>query len=164
MLGLGMLNGIGAYCYFDALQTIPVSLAILIYYTYPVFCVIIGWGWRKRRPCRNASLAAMLILIAVSLVATPETLRGVPASAILSCAIAPLVFAGHIQYLAKPAQHIPATGRIAWSSAGHLVILIPMMLLSPLSSCCHKASVDYMDCWEFQSLRQPFLSLCFWPA
>ncbi|WP_271274073.1 DMT family transporter [Aliamphritea hakodatensis] len=131
MLGLGMLNGIGAYCYFDALQTIPVSLAILIYYTYPVFCVIIGWGWRKRRPCRNASLAAMLILIAVSLVATPETLRGVPVSAMLSCAIAPLIFAAHIQYLAKPAQHIPATGRIAWSSAGHLVILVPMMLLSP---------------------------------
>ncbi len=131
MLFLGMLNGIGAYFYFDALQTIPVSLAILIYYTYPVFCVAIGWVWRKRRPCRNASLAALLILIAVSLVATPDTLNGVPLSAILTCAIAPLVFAGHIQYLAKPVQNIPATKRVAWSCNGHLLILIPMLMLSP---------------------------------
>lgn len=131
MLLLGMLNGIGAYCYFDALQNIPVSLAILIYYTYPVFCVAIGWLWRKRKPCRNASLAAMLILIAVSLVATPDTLNGVPLTSLLICAIAPLVFAIHIQYLAKPTQQMPATKRIAWSSTGHLFVLVPMMLLSP---------------------------------
>jgi drug/metabolite transporter (DMT)-like permease len=125
---LGITGGISIFGYFHALETIPAATAILIYYSYPVFSVLIGWAVFKRVPSQNALISAALVAIAASLTVRPETL---PAEALLSvaaCFLAPLAVATQVQYLSNPRRNIPTTNRMAWITIGHVMVLLPIAL------------------------------------
>lgn len=130
MLMIGFVNGIGVLAYFYALQTLPSATAILIYYTYPFFSLLIGVLIFKRRLSVNALLSAALVLIAASLVINPAQLSVESKWAVLGCFIAPMIFAFQIQYLANPKQDLAPLRRMAWGTMGHLVILIPIAIYS----------------------------------
>ncbi|MEH6578717.1 MAG: EamA family transporter [Amphritea sp.] len=129
MLAIGIANGAAIFCYFYALDTIPAATAILIYYTYPFFSVIVGWLVFKRRPTLNAFMSAALVLVAASLVIDPDSLSVESRLTVLACFLAPLVFATQIQYLSKPLQKISITRRMAWGTLGHIVVLLPIAAL-----------------------------------
>lgn len=128
MLMIGVANGIGIFAYFYALQTLASATAILIYYTYPFFSLLIGVLIFKRRLNTNAVLSAALVLIAASLVIDPEALSMESKWALIGCFLAPMIFAFQIQYLAKPKQNLTAPRRMAWGTMGHLIILIPLAI------------------------------------
>ncbi|MFT5115914.1 MAG: drug/metabolite transporter (DMT)-like permease [Parasphingorhabdus sp.] len=128
MLALGAVNGVAILLYFRAIDVLPAATAILIYYTYPVFNVIIGWLIFGRRPTRNALAAAALILVAASLTIHPESLPSDALNAIMGCFLAPLVFAFVIQYLASPIQVVSHTNRLATSLSGHVLVLLPLAI------------------------------------
>ncbi len=125
---LGVVSGVSIFCYFHALRTIPAATAILIYYSYPVFSVLIGWIVFKREPSQNALVSAALVAIAASLTVTPEAL---PIDALLSvaaCFLAPLTVAIQVQYLSNPRKNIPTTNRMAWITIGHVLVLLPIAI------------------------------------
>ena len=128
MLLLGASNGAAIFAYFNALEVIPAASVILIYYTYPVFCVLVGWLFFRRRPSQNTLVAALLILLAASLAVQPETLSGEAGLALAGSFLAPLMIAFQIQYLAAPKQAMKPLSRIAWGSIGHLLVLIPLVV------------------------------------
>jgi drug/metabolite transporter (DMT)-like permease len=128
MLMIGFANAIGVLAYFYALQTLPSATAILIYYTYPFFSLLIGVLIFKRRLSMNALLSAALVLIAASLVIDPAQLSLESKWAVLGCFLAPMIFAFQIQYLANPKQNLAPLTRMAWGTMGHLVILIPIAI------------------------------------
>lgn len=128
MLMLGFANGIGIFAYFYALQTLASATAILIYYTYPFFSLLLGVLIFKRSVNTNAVLSAALVLIAASLVIDPAALSMESKFALIGCFLAPLVFAFQIQYLAKPKQSLTAPRRMAWGTLGHLIVLIPLAI------------------------------------
>lgn len=130
MLMLGLVNGVGVLAYFYALQTLPSATAILIYYTYPFFSLLIGMLIFKRALSINASLSAALVLIAASLVIDPSQLSLESKWAVIGCFLAPMIFAFQIQYLAKPKQNLTALSRMAWGTMGHLIVLIPVAVYS----------------------------------
>ena len=130
MLMIGFMNAIGVFAYFHALQVLDSSTAILIYYTYPFFSLLIGVLIFKRALTVNALLSAILVLIAASLVIDPSALSMQSKSALIGCFFAPMIFAFQIQYLAKPKQNLSAACRIAWVTIGHLLILIPLAIYS----------------------------------
>jgi drug/metabolite transporter (DMT)-like permease len=130
MLMLGLANGIAIFAYFHALQTLASTTAILIYYTYPFFSLLIGVLIFKRSLSVNAVLSATLVLIAASLVIDPAKLSMASKWALMGCFLAPMVFALQIQYLAKPKQNLTAPRRMAWGTMGHLIILIPLAIYS----------------------------------
>lgn len=129
MLLLGAFNALGVLLYFKAINEIPVSAAILIYYSYPFFNVLLGWLLFQRRPSRNALAAAAIILVAASLTITPELVSAELLLPTLGCFVAPLAFALIIQYLDKPKQPLAASKRLAGSLIGHLLVLLPLALL-----------------------------------
>lgn len=129
-LALGFISGIAIFSYFHALETLPAATAILIYYTYPVFSVLIGWVAFKRVPSQNALVAAALIAIAASLTVRPEALSADQLFSVAACFLAPLVVATQVQYLSNPIKNIPTTNRMAWITIGHIFVLLPLAILS----------------------------------
>lgn len=129
MLMIGFVNGLGVLAYFYALQTLAPSTAILIYYTYPFFSLLIGVLIFKRSFSINALLSASLVLIAASLVIDPSQFSMESKwVALIGCFLAPIIFAFQIQYLAKPKQNLSAPRRMAWGTMGHLIIVIPLVI------------------------------------
>nr|WP_090726170.1 DMT family transporter [Neptunomonas qingdaonensis] len=127
---LGIASGISIFGYFHALDTLPAATAILIYYTYPVFSVLIGWAVFKRRPTQNAWVAAALIAIAASLTVRPETLSADLLLSVVGCFLAPLMVATQVQYLSNPRRPIPTMNRMAWITSGHIIVLLPIAIWS----------------------------------
>jgi len=125
---LGLASGIAIFSYFHALETLPGATAILIYYTYPVFSVLIGWVIFKRTPSQNALISAALIVIAASLTVRPEALSTDQLFAVAACFLAPLVVATQVQYLSNPKKNITTLNRMAWITLGHILVLLPLAI------------------------------------
>ncbi|SIS55252.1 DMT family transporter [Neptunomonas antarctica] len=130
MLMLGIASGVSIFGYFHALNTLPAATAILIYYTYPVFSVLIGWIIFKRKPSQNALIAAALVAIAASLTVRPETLSAGLLLSVVGCFLAPLMVATQVQYLSNPRRNIPTMNRMAWITIGHIIVLLPIAIWS----------------------------------
>tara|TARA_R110001583_G_scaffold41314_6_gene131558 strand:- start:87 stop:989 length:903 start_codon:yes stop_codon:yes gene_type:complete len=128
MLMIGFANAVGVLAYFYALQILASATAILIYYTYPFFSLLIGVLIFKRSLSVNALVSAALVLIAASLVIDPSALSMESKWALIGCFFAPIIFAFQIQYLAKPKQNLTVLRRMAWGTMGHLIILIPLAI------------------------------------
>jgi drug/metabolite transporter (DMT)-like permease len=127
---LGVVSGVSIFGYFHALDVLPAATAILIYYTYPVFSVLIGWVVFKREPSQNALISAALVAIAASLTVRPETLSADTYFSVLACFLAPLVVATQVQYLSNPRRRIPTMNRMAWITIGHIIVLLPIAIWS----------------------------------
>jgi drug/metabolite transporter (DMT)-like permease len=127
---LGVVSGISIFSYFHALDVLPAATAILIYYTYPVFSVLIGWIVFKREPSQNALISAALVAIAASLTVRPETLAADTYFVVLACFLAPLVVATQVQYLSNPRRCIPTMNRMSWMTMGHVIVLLPLAIWS----------------------------------
>jgi len=127
---LGLASGIAIFSYFHALETLPSATAILIYYTYPVFSVLIGWAIFKRTPSQNSLISAALIVIAASLTVRPEALSSEQLFAVAGCFLAPLVVATQVQYLSNPRKNIATLNRMAWITLGHILVLLPLAIWS----------------------------------
>ena len=125
---LGLASGVSIFGYFHALEKIPAATAILIYYSYPFFSVLIGWFVFKRTPSQNTLVSAALVLIAVSLTIRPESLPEGSWLAVAACFLAPLAVATQVQYLSNPRQQIPTRSRMAWITIGHVVVLLPIAM------------------------------------
>jgi len=127
---LGIASAIAIYSFFNALQVLPAATAILIYYTYPVFSVLIGWATYKRAPSQNALISAAIIAIAASLTVSPQTIPSHLLVYVVSCFLAPIVVATQVQYLSQPKQRIPTSNRMAWTTLGHIAVLLPIAIYS----------------------------------
>jgi drug/metabolite transporter (DMT)-like permease len=127
---LGIGSGISIFAYFHALDTLPAATAILIYYSYPMFSVLIGWLVFNRMPTQNALVSAALIAIAASLTVRPESFPTDALISVLACFLAPIAVATQVQYLSRPKAALPTLNRMAWITFGHVFVLLPIALLS----------------------------------
>ena len=125
---LGVVSGFSIFGYFHALETIPAATAILIYYSYPVFSVLIGWFAFGRVPSQNALISAALVAIAASLTVRPEALPAGALVSVAACFLAPLTVATQVQYLSNPRRNIPTLNRMAWITLGHIIVLLPIAI------------------------------------
>ncbi|MDO6563285.1 DMT family transporter [Amphritea sp. 1_MG-2023] len=144
-LVLGIVSGVSIFAYFHALETIPAATAILIYYSYPVFSVLIGWLVFNRSPSQNALISAALIAIAASLSIQPESLPADSLFAVATCFLAPLTVATQVQYLSNPRCHLPTGNRMAWITIGHVLILLP---IAAWAAPTHIVPVTTLGCFS----------------
>lgn len=128
MFAMGMANAVAMLAYFKAMQSIDPAKVIFIYYTYPIFSLLLGWLMWGKRPSRNGIVAGALILVAVSLVLKPEGASEGEFWVVVSVFMAPLMVAFIIQYLAQPKQPMSTLQRLNMSQLGHLVVLLPLAI------------------------------------
>jgi drug/metabolite transporter (DMT)-like permease len=70
---LGMANAGYSFALYAALAYVPVAMAVLIFYTYPIWTALIAWGSGSEKATGRGILALVLGLIGVGLViGTPE--------------------------------------------------------------------------------------------
>src|SRR5690606_32647131 len=65
----GFCVGLGWVGYVRALDLMPVSAAGVLYMTYPLFTLVIGWALFADRPPGRAVLGGAMILVAAALAA-----------------------------------------------------------------------------------------------
>jgi drug/metabolite transporter (DMT)-like permease len=127
-LAIGFGMGLGMIGYFKALETLPVGMVALIYFTYPVFTLGIGLIFFRIAISRTGLLASAMILIACVLILEPSELPEDGFVAVMVAFIAPIGFAvlihGISHWLLKlsPASR---TGLLIW---GHALALAPFIL------------------------------------
>ena len=127
----GMLVGLGTAFYFEALRSVPVSTAAVVYYTYPVWTLIIGRALfaQELGPRR---IAAVVMVLAGSVVALGPA--GLPRDAVPKLALAlmsPITFGFLLNTLAVYGRGMSPVGQTAIVTAGCSLALLPLALADP---------------------------------
>jgi len=119
VLGMGIV-GVAAtqLAYFAALQTIPVSTALLIEFLAPLILVGFVWATTRRMPRRTVLLGSALAVAGLVLVIGPGAIRAVDPVGVLFAFGAAIACAVFFVVAARPAQGLPP---IALAAFGLLV-------------------------------------------
>lgn len=91
-IGSGLFMGVGVLGYFHALNDMPIAVAVLIFFTFPLFAVIIGLIGFRLKPDARSLTGASLVLIACALFVDPANLSAHPL-AVLHAFMAPVAYA-----------------------------------------------------------------------
>lgn len=96
-LGLGLLLALSNFLLNQAVALLPVSNALLIFYTYPLLLSIVSWIFGKERPTPRVVVALLLSLVGLALTLQ---VKGGPLNPLgLTCAILASVSWGGLMYL-----------------------------------------------------------------
>lgn len=115
--------------YFVALQYLSVALTVLILFTYPLFTILVGWlGFREKLTLRNA-MAALLVLLAASLILLPSlagqtTLSDQQKLAVLLAFIPPAAFAVFVHVAARRMGRMTIPTRLGGVFFGGWLIML----------------------------------------
>ena len=119
VLGMGIVGVAGTQlAYFAALQTIPVSTALLIEFLAPLILVGFVWVTTKRMPRRTVLLGSALAVGGLLLVIGPGAIRAVDPMGVLFAFGAAISCAVFFVVAARPAEGLPP---IALATFGLLV-------------------------------------------
>jgi drug/metabolite transporter (DMT)-like permease len=126
----GVAVGLGWIGYVEALKTVPVSTVGVLYMTYPVFTLLIGWCWLKDIPSKRSVIAACLVIMAALIASSPAAVETRHLPVLLLSLTAPISFGLGINILiAKLAPLNPLT-RVATFCLGASVSLLPLLIIS----------------------------------
>lgn len=131
MVGTGMLMSLGWLGYLDALRTLPVAPAGVIYMSYPLFALLLGWllagalvGWR-------GWLSGAMILGGALLLAEGGGLAGAGPPAVLKALAAPLTFGLGIVIISSFMHGLTAPERMVCATLGSLLGMTPLVTATP---------------------------------
>jgi drug/metabolite transporter (DMT)-like permease len=124
----GFVVGLGWVGYVMALTLMPVPVAGVLYMTYPLLILVIGWALFADRPHPRSALGGLLILVAARTVAwhaiRAEASATFGLGAVLLALAAPLGFGLGVNVLTHKLVALPPISRIASFSLGSVVGLL----------------------------------------
>jgi drug/metabolite transporter (DMT)-like permease len=126
----GVSVGLGWVGFVSALETIPVTTVGVLYMTYPVFTILIGWLWFRDTPSRRAIGGALMVIMAALLAGSPAAVEPRHLPAMLISLTAPISFGLGINILIHKLTPIKALARVASFSVGASLGLLPLLILS----------------------------------
>jgi drug/metabolite transporter (DMT)-like permease len=127
-VGTGVCMSLGWVGYVTALRVVPVSTAGVIYMSYPVFTLLIGWLFWGEHPTRRAMIASGMVLAAAVMATGLTPITGDQWIWILGAFAAPLGFGFGITVLVHKLTGVPAKARVVAISIGSVLGLSPLML------------------------------------
>lgn len=73
-----LLGAAQTFCYFRAIQTVPSSVVVTIFFAYPIFTLLIERYWFRQRLVASSVISAAILLAGVALTSWPRliTLEG----------------------------------------------------------------------------------------
>ncbi len=126
----GITVGLGWVGFVSALKTVPVTTVGVLYMTYPVFTILIGWLWFRDAPSKPAISGALMVIMAALLASSPAAVEPRHLPAMLISLTAPISFGLGINILIHKLTSIKALARVASFSVGASLGLLPLLLLS----------------------------------
>ena len=128
-LAVGAAAALGMVAYFHALRHLSVATVSVIYFTYPLFTILLDRLMFRERIRPRAIAASILIVAAAVVVVQPEGLTGGRAEILLLAFASPVGFAILIVALSRSLTPIPVLPRASIGLTGALVGLAPGFLL-----------------------------------
>ncbi|MEY3925174.1 MAG: hypothetical protein RIQ63_525 [Actinomycetota bacterium] len=121
--------------YFIAIDDIDTSLAIVLWYIYPLFVVAVSWAILKKRPRRNVFIALPFTLAGIAI--TAGQLSGGSGSAITLVMVSSFLFSFYIISLDKASRGIGLLTNVTVLTIGTaigywIVCLFPVTSLDPV--------------------------------
>jgi drug/metabolite transporter (DMT)-like permease len=126
----GAAVGLGWVGYVSALKTVPVSTVGVLYMTYPVFTLLIGWLWFHDKPSNRALSATLMVMAAAFIASSPAAVEPRLLPAMLLSLTAPISFGLGINILIHKLTPINALARVASFSLGAALSLLPLLILA----------------------------------
>jgi drug/metabolite transporter (DMT)-like permease len=126
----GMSVGLGWVGFVSALKSVPVSTVGVLYMTYPVFTLLIGWIWFRDVPAKRSITGALMVVMAALIASSPAAVESRHLSAMLISLSAPITFGFAINVLIHKLTSIRPIARVATFSVGASISLLPLMALS----------------------------------
>ncbi len=134
----GMLSGVsvglGWVGFVYALRTVPVSTVGVLYMTYPVFTLLIGWVWFRDVPSKRAITGALLVIAAALMASSTVAVEPRHFPAMLVSLTAPISFGFGINVLIHKLTPLRAITRVASFSTGAAASLLPLLIVSAPAS------------------------------
>ncbi|WP_422371229.1 DMT family transporter [Hoeflea sp.] len=130
----GASMGLGWVGYVQAVKVVPVSVAGILYMTYPVFTLLIAWIMFGDRPHFRSVVASLMILLAAAIGPSPGAVTASHIPALLLSLAAPLGFGFGITVLVHRLNALGALARLASASLGAVVGLAPLILATPATA------------------------------
>lgn len=127
-LMVGAFAAVGMLSYFVLFQYMSATTLILIYYTYPLFAILIGCLFFGVSPSRNRFISAGLVLIAVLLTIDASAVEQAGDWILLFAFLPPLSFAVLLNYFSKPVERLRTGQRMGASLCGHMLVLLPILV------------------------------------
>ena len=128
-LAVGAIAALGMVAYFTALRHLSVATVSVIYFTYPLFTILLDRVLFGERIRRRAVAASLMIVAAAAVVVPAGTLSGGQAEIVLLAFAAPVGFAILIVTLSRTLTPIPVLPRASIGLTGALAGLAPGFLL-----------------------------------
>lgn len=121
--------------YFIAIDEIDTSLAIVLWYIYPVFVVGVSWAILRKKPRRNVFIALPFTLAGIAI--TAGQLAGGSGTAITLVMVSSFLFSFYIIGLDKASRGIGLITNVTVLSAGTaigywIVCFVPITPLEPI--------------------------------
>lgn len=140
---IGLLVAIGNIAYMRALAGLPVATATLIYFSYPLFVIVIGVLTSELTLRPRSLAAALLILTGCAAVLSPAELRGLDLRLVALGFAAPLSYAVLLLLLARKLIGLSLPVRIGLITLGASVVLVPSAFIGILAA----APVPGFELW-----------------
>ncbi len=128
-LAVGAIAALGMVAYFTALRHLSVATVSVIYFTFPLFTILLDRILFGER-IRGRAVAACVLIVAAAVVVVPRgSLTGGGAEMLLLALASPAGFAILIVALARSLKPIPVLSRASIGLTGALVGLAPGLLI-----------------------------------
>lgn len=124
-LAAGVFVAIGSLAYMQALESLPVATTTVVYFSYPLFVVLLGWLIGGTRPTPAMLVAAALITAGCAAIVAPGAASGARPSALLIAFAAPLSYAILLLLLAQRLAPVPLFPRLGLITLGATLVLVP---------------------------------------
>jgi drug/metabolite transporter (DMT)-like permease len=126
----GISVGLGWIGFVSALKTVPVSTVGVLYMTYPVFTLLVGWIWFRDAPSKRGITGALMVVMAGLIASSPAAVEPRHLPAMLLSLTAPVSFGFAINVLIHKLTPIKPIVRVASFSVGASISLLPLLMLS----------------------------------
>ncbi|MGB0389331.1 MAG: DMT family transporter [Ardenticatenaceae bacterium] len=124
----GVAAGLGRIAYLEALKNTPVATMGLIYYTYPLFALLIAALWLRNFPPRRAIFAGVLTVVAASMAFSPTSVGIGGVQPLILSFLTPLTFGYAVIILSDKVTQLTPFERLAGFSFGAVLGLLPLIL------------------------------------
>jgi drug/metabolite transporter (DMT)-like permease len=121
----GVSLAVGNLAYLHALRTLTVATTTLIYFSYPLFVVLLGWLLIGARVSPRTMAAVASIAIGCMLILSPGSWSAADLPALLTCFLAPVSYAALLLLLWRKLTRLPLMARVGWLSLGATLVLLP---------------------------------------
>jgi drug/metabolite transporter (DMT)-like permease len=129
LLGGGALSGLTGVFYYQSLQQLPASYAIILLFQFTWIGLIVDWLWRKRRPGAWRWLALICILVGTVLAAGVTGNHNLSVAGIVLGLLAAVAYTVFINFSGHAAPHLPVLVRNTWMVTG--AFLVSVVIFSP---------------------------------